>query len=382
MIGQRIRKAAGSVREESLSLLKSLVDVNSHSANAEGVNRVGDLVIKRLPGILNHHFISDTDGVRHHIVSTPAAVDRCILLLGHLDTVYPKVSVSRSFEKVNTRIVGPGTADMKGGIVVMVHALRLLDLLGCLDRIPLRCIFNGDEETGSVFSSGLLKELAPEASWGLVFECGGLNGEVVNRRRGVNRYELTVKGQARHSGVKEGPKVSALVEMARQVLALEDLNDPVRGVALNVGKAVGGTASNIVPDHASAIFEIRFWDKEAERDTVDRIAKITSRSLTKGCCVSVREIHRTPCMIPTSGTGDLLKTVKAVAEELGQTVEVERRGGASDGNLLSAMGVPVVDGLGPSGDLDHSPDEYIIEQSLHDRIELTALLLCRLGGIE
>jgi len=314
-------------------------------------------------------------------VSSSAGGDK-IILLGHLDTVYPPGSGSVSFKRKGSRIVGPGTADMKGGVVVMVQALRLLDMLGFLDRIPLECLFSGDEETGSAFSSGLIRDMANGVSWGLVFECGGLSGEIVNRRRGVRRYELVVTGKARHAGVKEGPKSSALVEMARQILALEGLNDHDRGIAVNVGTAEGGTATNVVPDHARVKFEIRFWDEEAEVYTVKRMREVTSRAAADGCGVSLRELNRTPCMVPAGGAGELVRMAKAAAGELGQQVDVEKRGGASDGNLLSSLGIPVIDGLGPSGDLDHSPDEYIVEKSLYDRIELTALLLCRLAGIE
>jgi glutamate carboxypeptidase len=248
--------------------------------------------------------------------------------------------------------------------------------------MPLACIINGDEETGSAFSSELIRHFCGKASWGLVFECGGLGGEVVTSRRGVARYELAVKGQARHAGVKEGPKASALVEVAHQILGLEGLNDEQRGISVNVGTVRGGTADNVVPDQAGATFEFRFWDSEAGEDIVNRVNEFTSNAITPGCEVTLKETQRRPCMVPVAGSDELVAIVKEAAKELGQTVGTERRGGASDGNFLSEMGVPVIDGLGPAGDLDHSPVEYIVEQSLYDRIELTALLLCRLAGIK
>jgi glutamate carboxypeptidase len=378
----RIREAAGSVRGESLLLLNSLVDVNSYSANAEGVNRVGDMVIESLPALLDRRFFTDGSGVRHHVISNPAAGKSLILMIGHLDTVYPMGTRHRSFERVGGRILGPGTADMKGGVVVMIQALRVLDELGYLDEIPVKCLFNGDEETGSAFSSKLLAELVQGVSFGLVFESGGLGGEIVTQRRGVARYELSVSGQAGHAGHVDGPKASAVAELAHKILALEDLNDRETGIAVNVGTVGGGTATNVVPDHASANFEIRFWDKESGEKVDKRLREIIGRPEIPGCELSLKEIHRSPCMVPAGETENLVKIVQAAAAELGQKVQTEKRGGASDGNFLSEMGIPVVDGLGPVGDLDHSPDEYIVEQSLYDRIDLTALLLCRLAGIE
>jgi glutamate carboxypeptidase len=382
VIVRRIREAAASARTESIDLLRDLVDVNSHSTNPEGINEVSDLTLMMMPSLLERQCTTDANGVHHYILSNDVTGGELILLLGHIDTVYPPDHECGFFEYKDGRIFGPGTADMKGGITVMVQALRIIDELGYLEKIPLKCLLNGDEETGSPFSSEMVRHLGKEATWGVVFECGGLGGEVVTRRRGVLRYDLEVKGQARHAGVKEGPKASALLEMAHKILELEDLNDPEKGVSVNVGTVEGGQANNIVPDHARAGFEFRFWDTEGETATVSRIKEISARTAIPGCNVSLTQTQRRPCMVPVSGAEELVSIVKSAALELGQTVNTEIRGGASDGNLLSEMGVPVIDGLGPVGDLDHSPDEYIIEKSLYERIELTALLLCRLAGIK
>lgn len=382
MIRRQIQEHTASTREQALDLLKTLVQVNSYWGNPNGVNQVGDLILDEIPYSVKQEVSTDGNGVRHHLLTGPSQEKKKILLMGHLDTVFPPDPEATPFSVMDGRIVGPGTADMKGGIVVLVQALRILDDLGLLERVPLICLINGDEEVGSPFSSEMVRGLAPGASCGLIFECGGLNNAVVIGRRGVIRFELTATGQARHAGVKEGPKASAIVELARMVLALEELNDHDRGIAINVGTIQGGEANNIVPDLARTTFEFRFRNSQAEKEILAKIDTIVSSVETPGCGAALTILHRRPCMVQVPGTEELVSTLMKAAGELGQSVDTEERGGASDGNFLSEMGVPVIDGLGPVGDLDHSPEEYILEQSLYERIELTALLLVRLAGIE
>ena len=381
MIRKRILECAAFRREQALQLLETLVKVNSYWGNPNGVNQVGDLVLDQIPFSIKQDVSTDGNGVRHHLLTGPSREKNKILLVGHLDTVFPPDSETTPYSFDNEKIVGPGTADMKGGIVVMVQALRILDELGLLEQIPLKIFMNGDEEVGSPFSSGIIRGLAQEASCGLIFECGSLGNQVVVGRRGVIRFNLEATGQARHAGVKEGPKASAIVELSRLILSLEDLNDHDRGISINVGTVHGGEANNIVPDLARASFEFRFRDSEDEKEVLEKIQSIVSSVTTPGCGAAIETLHRRPCMVQVPGTEKLVSILKETASELGQKVDTDERGGASDGNFLSEMGVPVLDGLGPVGDMDHSAEEYIVEQSLYERIELTALLLCKLAGL-
>lgn len=381
MISGRILECGASRRTRALDLLETVVEINSYWDNPNGVNLVGDVLLDEVPHAVTHEFFTDGNGVRHHLLTGPSAEKNKILLVGHLDTVFPPGSQFTSFTVADGRVLGPGTADMKGGIVVMIQALQILEDLDLLDQVPFKVLMSGDEEVGSPFSSGIIRDIAAEASCGLVFECGGLRNQVVVGRRGVIRYDLTATGQARHAGVKEGPKASAIVELSRLILALEDLNDHKKGISINVGTIQGGKANNIVPDFARASFEFRFRDGDSEREVLEKIEEIVSSVTTPGCEATLDTIHRRPCMVSVPGSDELISTLMEVAQELQQSVDTEHRGGASDGNLLSEMGVPVIDGLGPVGDLDHSPKEYIVEESLYQRIELTALLLCKLAGV-
>jgi len=357
-----------------------MVEVNSHSRNYQGINRVGDLVAGLMPGSLHSKVLTDRNGVQHRIYHNPGAENMPVVMIGHIDTVFPPDSQFMKFKAVGDRLHGPGTADMKGGIVVMVYALRVLEELGVLETIPVQCLINGDEEIGSPHSLPLIKEMARNASFGLVFECGGLNGEVVTARRGIRRFKLTVTGKARHAGVKEGPKDSAIEELSRMILALEDLNDHEKGVSINVGKISGGVDTNIVPDNAQALFEFRFWDPDTEKAVLARIEEIASNQTNPQCSVEYKCLHHRPAGCPIEGTDKLYTRAKKAAKDLEQTLGKERRGGTSDANFLINMGVPTLDGLGPVGDLDHTTEEYILKQSLFERIEFTALLLAQLGS--
>jgi glutamate carboxypeptidase len=375
---REIRGKVQSRHREILASLEEVVSINSYSRNYEGINFAGELVRKNMPESLHHQITTDRNGVNHHLFSTGVEqVGLNIVLLGHVDTVFPPESESRRYEETTDRIFGAGITDMKAGVVVIIHALRILDEMGLLSSIPIKCLINGDEEIGSTHSRPMIKELAKWASFGLVFEGGGRGGEVVYARRGIRRFKLTVTGEAQHAGVWEGPKASAILELARMVQSLEALNDREGGISLNVGKISGGTTTNVIPDLATASFEYRFWDGDAEKKTLSRINEIVKNPENPMTGATVNCHHHRPAGCPLEGTEELYDMVSKTALELGQKVEKERRGGTSDANFLVDGGVPTLDGMGPSGALDHSSEECIIRDSLFERTELLALLMAR-----
>jgi glutamate carboxypeptidase len=264
---------------------------------------------------------------------------------------------------------------MKAGVAVILFALRILDELDLLSTILLKCLINGDEEIGSPHSRPVVTDLARWADWGLVFEGGGKRNEVVYARRGIRRYKLTVTGEAHHAGVWEGPKASAILELSRMIQEFEGLNDLEDGVSLNVGKISGGTTTNVIPDFATASFEFRFWDEAVENEVVKQIEAIVANPANPKCQASIKCHHQRPAGSPVEGTDTLYSMVLNTAQELGQQVGKEKRGGTSDANFLIAGGVPTLDGMGPAGALDHSVEECIITESLFERIQLTALLM-------
>jgi len=378
-----IRERVRSRRPEILAFLKEMVSINSYSRNYEGINQVGELVCRNMPAGLERHTTTDRNGVNHHLFSTGIELkDSNLVLLGHVDTVFPPESDSRRYEETKDLIFGAGITDMKAGVAVIVSALAILDDMNLLRSVPVRCLINGDEEIGSTHSRPMIRELAKWASFGLVFEGGARGGEVVYARRGIRRFKLTVTGESQHAGVWEGPKASAILELSHMVQSLEALNDREGGISLNVGKISGGTTTNVIPDLATASFEIRFWDAVMERKTLERINEIVDNPENSRCAAVVNCHHRRPAACPIKGTDTLYAMVSETARELGQKVGKEMRGGTSDANFLVDGGVPTLDGMGPSGALDHSSEECIIRDSLFERTELLVLLMARQFKIE
>jgi glutamate carboxypeptidase len=240
---------------------------------------------------------------------------------------------------------------------------------------PILLAVNADEEIGSIHSTPVWEALAREAQAGLVFESGGAGGAVVTARRGLRRYRLDVWGEARHAGFTSEGKRSALVDLAHRVLAIETLNDPERGLTTNVGRIEGGTATNIVPDHAQAWFEMRFWEDALGNQAEAQLKKGLAETLAPGVRTEVENGLRRPAMPRTEHIVRLYERARKTARRIGLDLPEERRLGASDANILANAGLAVLDGLGPLGNDGHSLDEYILADSLVDRIIFTAHLV-------
>jgi glutamate carboxypeptidase len=203
---------------------------------------------------------------------------------------------------------------------------------------------------------------------------------VVTARRGIKQFTLRVTGESGHSGVREGPKASAVLDLSRRVTALEGLNDLEGGLSVNVGLISGGSAPNVVPGEAEAQFEMRFWNEKGSREGESLVREAALAQSPEGCIPELQEVGFRPPMPPLPQTDRLLSTLQEAAGELGLKVGTQRRGGGSDASWLSSAGLACLDGLGPVGDLDHSPGEFIIKKSLFDRVALTSLFLLRLGA--
>ncbi|MGD8372392.1 MAG: M20/M25/M40 family metallo-hydrolase, partial [Syntrophobacterales bacterium] len=208
---QEVKKIIGSLKGDLLVLLDKMVAINSYSHNTAGVVQVAQVAGQALPSPLQLQSLTisgkETLWTCRH---GPSGKDP-ILLVGHLDTVFPPGTFEGSMVFQDSYLLGPGVADMKGGLVVILGALRVLEHLNLLTKIPLLLAFNGDEEIGSACSGHELEELARSSRLGFVFECGGPDGSVVTSRRGLRRYLLEIQGEAGHSGTYQGAKESAVV---------------------------------------------------------------------------------------------------------------------------------------------------------------------------
>ncbi len=372
---QKVKRAVEYFQGDLLTLLDKIVAINSHSHNTQGVAQVAQEVSKSLPSPLTMERSKSSRDDAVWICRHGPPNELPILLVGHLDTVFPPGSFDSGVIAHGPHLLGPGVADMKGGVVVVLGALWVLDRLGFLPQTPVILALNGDEEIGSPGSAQKLVELARACRLGLVFECGGPEGSVVTSRRGLDRYRLEIHGEAGHSGTHRGAKKSAVVELARQILELEALNDVKAGISLNVGRVKGGTAVNIIPAEAEAELEVRFL-KEQQGNEIEKKMRTMARSTpeSKVRTVLTKRLGR-PAMVCTPAISQLYQAAVRTAKKIDLQLPEEARGGASDANFLSSTNLPTLDGLGPVGEMDHSKNERILKNSLFQRVELLVHLL-------
>ena len=375
---QEIKRIVGSLKKELLVLLDELVAINSYSHNAEGVAQMAEAVGTALPSPLELQRGTTPEKEPLWICRYGPSEKDPILLVGHLDTVFPPGTFDSGIIAQDPYLSGPGVADMKGGLAVIVGAIWALDRLKALPKIPLLLALNGDEEIGSPNSGHKLEALARSCRLGFVFECGGPDGSVVTSRRGLQRYRLQITGEAGHAGNQQGVKRSALVELAHRILELEAMNDPEAGLSVNVGIASGGSAANVIPGKAEAEFEVRFSEQSQNDEIQEKIRALTNSPYHSILMVQVALSHSRPVMTLTSATARLYQEAARIAGGIQISLSEESRGGASDANLLAASGLPTIDGLGPVGEMDHSANERITKDSLFQRVELLVHLLWNL----
>jgi glutamate carboxypeptidase len=302
-----------------------------------------------------------------------------VLLAAHLDTVYPVgTAVERPMRREGDKLIGPGTADNKSGLLSGLYAmaaLEALDLLAPFGQISLLC--GGDEETDMRASLAMLRELAPAYDLALVLEAGRENGDIVAARKGIGTWTLEVSGRAAHAGVEPHKGASAVVALAQQIVALQLVNGLRPGVSLNFGAISGGTLTNVVADYARAELEARVMQVEDMDPTGEAIEQIGTTTYVPGTTTRLSGGWHHPPMPRTAAIAGLAGLAKDCARELGFEIKDAATGGVSYANAIAGLGLPVLDGLGPIGGLDHSPDEYILHSSIAPRTALLALLMRR-----
>jgi glutamate carboxypeptidase len=299
-----------------------------------------------------------------------------VLLLCHYDTVWARGTVAeRPFAVSGDRATGPGIFDMKAGLVQAAWAVRALDAFG-LPRPPLRLVLNGDEEIGSPASRPVIESAAADVSAALVFEAAA-DGAVKTARKGVGLFRVTAAGVEAHAGLDPAKGVSAVDEIARVVLSLHALADHAAGTTVNVGVLHGGTRTNVAAGRAVADVDVRVADRsEAER--VDR-ALAALRPHDPRAALEVGGEWNRPVMERTPENARLYGLARHLAAEAGVTLREVAVGGASDGNFVAAMGVPVLDGLGAVGAGAHARGEYISVAGMTERTALAVRVIAALA---
>ncbi len=371
-------------REQALfDRLRDLVNINTGLDNPEGrleclaaVERVWKML-----GFQTERIERPGDLV-HMVGRRPARGDAAdtaprLLLLGHIDTVFDRDTTFLSFSRQGPWASGPGVGDMKGGIVVAQAAMEALAHIGRLDDFDIIVVHNADEEVQSPTSRDLIESLAADRDICLDFEVGRASGAIVRSRAGVGRYFIKSAGTAAHAGMHHADGANAIVALADVVGRLADLTDYDRGTTVNVGVFRGGTRRNVVPDEARIAVDVRVRDS-AEGVRVDAaIRAICDASVVPGTALSLDGGIGRPPWRRWDGSERLVAHFQSVAEELGMSLTAEDTGGGSDANLVAALGVPCVDGLGPVGEGVHTERERIRVETLIQRARLVAVALMR-----
>jgi glutamate carboxypeptidase len=302
-----------------------------------------------------------------------------IMLVAHLDTVYPVgIAAQRPLRIEGDKLLGPGSADNKSGLLSALYAMAALEDLGMLARCgTISLVCGGDEETDMRSSLGLLADLAPRYDLGLVLEAGRENGDIVGARKGGGGFVLETFGKAAHAGVEPEKGAHAILAMAQHTIALQALNGLRPGVTVNVGVVQGGTVPNAVPDYARATIDTRVVNPEDIEPLVAALRAEAERVVVPGVRATLSGGWGAPPMARTPQIDALARLADTCAQELGFSVYAAATGGVSYANTLASLDLPVLDGLGPVGGLDHSPDEYILLSSIVPRTALLALLALR-----
>ena len=357
--------------------LRELVDIDTPSDDPAAVGVLLDLVGPRLRDM---GFDTRRPAADILVADLGGGGPRGVLLLLHADTVFAHGEATRRpFTVSGGRAYGPGVADMKGGIALLLWAIRLLKERGALPR-PLRVVITGDEETGAERSRDWIARAAEGQHAALVLEPGRESGAIVSARKSVGSFILSGVGIEAHAGVEPWRGASAVHEIARRAAAIADLSGSIEGVHFNVGRIEGGTRPNVVAGEARCLIDVRvprLRDMAAVEDLLRQTALTPN---DKRIELRLEGGFQGPPMEKTAATEALLVQARAVAEAIGLPLEDVATGGGSDGNRVAASGVPVLDGLGPVGGRAHSVDEFIDLDSVAPRTALLAGLLCRILG--
>ena len=358
--------------------IRQFVEIESPSDVKQSVDRLGTVLASRFAELGGRIRVHPAEKFGNHLQvdfkGRGPRDQKPVLLLGHMDTVYPIGTISKMpCRVIKDRLHGPGVLDMKSGIALALHAMEAM-LKWNAGKLPraMTVLLVSDEEIGSASSRAITETLARKSAAVLVLEpAQGL--AVKTSRKGICEYTLKVTGKAAHSGLDFEKGQSAIVELAKQIWQISQLVDLRRGITVNVGKVSGGTRANVVPAEATGVIDVRVlrMGDGVEIDSKLRALKLFNRN----CQIEVSGGMNRPPMERTAGVAALYEKASVVADELGWKLEEAAVGGGSDGNFTAALGIPTLDGLGGVGDGAHAEHESVIISELPRRAALLSGLI-------
>jgi glutamate carboxypeptidase len=391
--GKTVERAAA---EPMLDQVLAWAAVNSGSRNLGGLERMADLLadaFAALPGVLRLESPANVDAIdssgravpvqhgRHlHLTVRPTAPVQ-LLLTGHMDTVFGTDHAFQETRWIEDGVLnGPGVADMKGGIAVLLAALKAVERSAVLDRLGYEVVINSDEEVGSPASAALLARAAAGKRAALTYEPAALpDGTLAGARPGSGNFTMIVRGRSAHAGRNPEDGRNALLAAADLALKLDQLKRD--GLTVNPSRIDGGSPSNVVPDFAMLRVNLRPRTPAIEAETKRAVdTTVAAVAAERDVAIETRGGFGRPPKPLTLAAEALFNLVKQAGSDLGQSIGWQPSGGVCDGNNIAACGVPVVDTMGVRGGKIHSAEEFLIVDSLKERAALSALTILRLAG--
>ncbi|HZH58209.1 MAG TPA: M20 family metallopeptidase [Metabacillus sp.] len=348
-----------SKKHEILELLELLVNTDSGTYNKEGVDTVGKILKEKFEEIGMEVMVHPEQKLGNHLeIKASSNSDPKIMIIAHMDTVFPKGEVKkRPFNVIGDKAFGPGVNDEKASHVQVLYAIKALKEVGSDAYKNVHIIFNSDEEIGSPASKSLIKQVADKKQYSIVVECSRPGGGIVTERKGVDHFTLDVKGKSAHAGVEPERGRSAIEEISHKILKLQKLNDYEEGISVNVGYVHGGTSTNTIPSAAKAEIDVRYKDEQQAAEIVRKITEISQEEHVSGTSTNLKSNMSRPPMQKTNETDQLINVIQEAAAELGVSIREVSSGGGSDASFTASEGIPTVDGMGPMGEFSHSEKE-------------------------
>ena len=362
-LARQILAALQTRQAEVETFIQLLVEVESPSGDMEGSRAVVDLLVQaasKLPCVHAVERVDVPDFGQHLVIRAFPKNEQQILMVGHTDTVHSLGSLSeRPWRREAGKIYGPGIFDMKANCALAIEVLRTLVELQATPKYGVTVVLTCDEEVGSLSGWPFIEKVAKAkpVRCAFVMEPPASGGRVKTSRKGTGIFAIKVEGKAAHAGLEPEKGASAILELARQTEQLHAINHSGSGITLNVGVVHGGTRSNVVAAEAQGEIDVRF-STTAESQEIERILS-TLKPIDERTKVFVSGGINRPPMERTPAVVELFEKARAIASDIDFDLGEAQVGGASDGNFLAAMGIPVLDGLGISGDGAHAVHEHI-----------------------
>ncbi len=377
-----VYEQAQQVQRSFLTTLEKLVNIDSGTGDEKGLAQVENIVVDRLKSVgADIRFVDAKPNAGRNIIATVKGTGKGkILLLAHTDTVFAKGTADKHrFRIIGNKAYGAGIMDDKGGILLGIEAMRIIKATNFKNFEMITFLINPDEETGSIGSRELIKDIAKKYDVALVLEFGSPQDKVTSFRKGIGYYGLEIKGRAAHAGAEPEKGCNALLEAAHQTIQLSKLGDAKKQTTVNFTVFKAGDRKNIIPDSARVEADVRVLEAQEYTRLKNDFTRLSKNKLLPCTKIEVLAAQGRPPFPPNPRTDALVKKAQAIYQQIGLKLGVEGSGGGTDGNYAASVGTNTLDALGLVGGGAHGQDEYIELDKIAPRIYLLTKLIMDLG---